>query len=43
MKMLRAIIAVGAAALAIETFYEHPTRGRGLKAFFAVLAAGEGL
>lgn len=31
------LVAVGSAAIAVETFYEHPTFGRGIQALLAVL------
>jgi ABC-type uncharacterized transport system permease subunit len=43
MKLFGAVIALGGALLAVEMFYEHPTRGRGLKALFAVIAASAAL
>lgn len=42
-KKVGVALAVFAAALAVEAFYEHPTRGRGLKALLAVIQAGEAL
>ncbi len=41
MKALKALGAVAAVLIAVESFYEHPTYGRGLKALFAVIQAGE--
>ena len=38
-----AAIAILTALLAVEAFYEHPTRGRGLKALLAVIQAGGAL
>jgi len=37
------ILAVAVAAGAIETFYEHPTYGRGLEALLTVVRLGEAL
>ena len=37
------LAAIGAALLAVESFYEHPTRGNGLKALLAAIQAGEAL
>jgi len=42
-KAVVAVLAVAAALVAVESFYEHPTRGRGLRALLAVLQAGEAL
>ncbi len=42
-KAVIAIAAIGAALLAVEAFYKHPTRGNGLKALLTVLQAGEAL
>lgn len=42
-KELGAVLAVLGALLAVEAFYEHPTRGRGFKALLAVIQAGEAL
>jgi hypothetical protein len=42
-KAVLVIAAVGSALLAIESFYEHPTRARGLRALLAVIQAGEAL
>lgn len=44
--MKRAVIAlatIGVVLLAVEAFYEHPTRGNGLRALLAVIQAGEAL
>ena len=43
MKGLNALLAVVAFVVAIESFYEHPTRGRGLRALFVAIQAGEAL
>jgi hypothetical protein len=43
MKLLNAVGLVLLAAVAVENFYVHPTRGRGIKALIAVLQAGEAL
>jgi len=40
---LFAVLGVAGAVLAIERFYEHPTYGRGLSAFLAMVQAGIGL
>jgi hypothetical protein len=41
--VLKVLGLVALAAIAVEGFYEHPSRGRGLKALIAVLQAGEAL
>jgi hypothetical protein len=42
-KLLKVLGLVAFAAVAVERFYEHPTRGRGLQALLAALQAGEAL
>jgi len=42
-KVIVALAAIGAALLTVEVFYEHPTKGNGLKALLAVIQAGEAL
>jgi hypothetical protein len=42
-KAFMAAMVVAASLVAVDSFYEHPTRGRGLKALLAVIQAGEAL
>ena len=43
MKGWNALMAVLAFVVAMESFYQHPTRGRGLRALLAAIQAGEAL